>query len=57
MDDKVYIYSDYYDGDTDLKYNALNDTITGDTKNLCKREYEETPYGNKMIIRCHEVDD
>ena len=57
MDDKVYIYSDYYDGDTDLKYNALNDTITGDTKNLCKREYEETPYGNKIIIRCHEVDD
>ena len=60
MDDRVYIYNDYYDEDLEyygIKYNALNDTITGDTKKLCKREYEETPYGNKMIIRCNEVDD
>ena len=59
MDDRVYIYNDYYDDDFDfeIKYNALNDTITGDTNNICKKEYEETPYGNKLIIRCNEVDD
>lgn len=46
-DDRVYIHSM-----VDISYNALDDTIEGDFDNICKREYKDTKYGQKMFIDC-----
>lgn len=46
-DDKVYIHSE-----VDVEYNALEDRIENDYDNICKREFEDTQYGQKMIIKC-----
>jgi len=46
-DDRVYIRSE-----VDVEYNALEDKIENDYDNICKREYEDTKYGQKMIIEC-----
>ena len=46
-DDKVYI-----NNNIGISYNALDDTISGDFNNKCKRYYEDTQYGQKMTIDC-----
>ena len=46
-DDRVYIHSE-----VDVEYNALEDKIENDYDNICTREYEDTEYGQKMIINC-----
>ena len=46
-DDRVYIHSE-----VDVEYDALEDKIENDYDNICKREFEDTQYGQKMIINC-----